>query len=115
VNLIGKEYCIFNEQYSREEYSAKKQEVIANLGADKDRYLDEFQSFCTRNIVKYANITGSEDCTGEDIAHSKNIKSSYLTNKSENVAYSFNANEAVNCHDCDGFGIEKSYYTIVTG
>lgn len=88
-----------NQQYSKEEYFLKKQEIHENLS----RYLDEYKELIVKNIVKYANIIKSENCTGEDIAYSKNIKNCYLTNKAENVSYSFNASEVVNCYDCDGF------------
>ncbi len=114
VNLSWKQYCIFNIQYSKLEYNTKKLELIKELQINKQKSINNFQEFKEKNIVKNLNIVNSEYCTWDEIINSKNIKQSFLVSDSENVAYSFNAVEAINCYDCDGFWIEKSYYNLVT-
>ena len=87
MNLRAKKYCIFNEQYSKEEY--EKRVVAMNFQAwsgfstarkqTKEFWL-AFPNKCIQG-VQNTNVSG------EYITHSKNIKKSYLIRESEDLAY----------------------------
>jgi len=114
VNQVWKQYCIFNKQYGKEEYQEKRKDFIEELNIDINKCKNKFEEFKANNFVKNLNITNCENCRWDDISNSKNLKNCFLASDAENVAYSFNAVESVNCYDCDWFWIEKSYYNLVT-
>lgn len=88
VNLRHKQYCIFNVQYSKEEYFAKLKEM--NLGSYKSlsALRKQFDEFKLKFPRKFMTGMRNQGVTGEAIKDSKNVKSSYAVSNSENVKYS---------------------------
>lgn len=90
VGLRNKNYCIFNQQYTKEEYF----ELIKNLNLNSRTGLLEVESKFNqiKNISprKYAVINKAEDCIGDDINNARNCKYCfYARNNVENIKYSF--------------------------
>jgi len=75
VNLISKSFCIWNEQYSREDYMKELKELgvdnWANLQKLKEKY---YNTVVSKAIHRYATIIGSTRCTGDNILNSKNAQ-----------------------------------------
>nr|MDD3720588.1 hypothetical protein [Candidatus Gracilibacteria bacterium] len=116
TNLISQEYCILNKQLSKEEYNIEKEKFLNELKKNKQNLQKNFIEFLGKNIAKYASITNSENCTGDNIMGSKNCKKCFSSNNSENVAYSFMTDKAINCYDCDSNNnLENSYYSLISG
>ena len=72
VNLRNKSYCIFNEQYSREEYLEKLKEINVNNSINLKKVRDRFNDLKKQGLHRYANITNSPLCTGDNIVNSYN-------------------------------------------
>jgi len=72
TNLVGKSYCIFNQQYSKEEYQQKMKELDLGSFRKVEEIKKEFKNLYDRAIHRYANIVGSNNCSGNDINRSKN-------------------------------------------
>lgn len=114
VNLTNKQYHIFNTPYSKTNYEKKKQELLKQKSRGSLEI--DFQDFIRKNPLKYANIVGSENVSGDYLFNSRNCKSSYVLNNADNVAYSYIASNAHDCHDCEAeVGVSWSYNTLVTG
>ncbi|MEO5635398.1 MAG: hypothetical protein ABIS26_01865 [Candidatus Paceibacterota bacterium] len=71
VNLVNKEYCIFNEQYTKEEYQNKMTKI--NLGSFKEieKTQKEFNEFALKFPRRFAKIVKSVDVAGDFIENSK--------------------------------------------
>lgn len=89
TNLTRKQYCIRNEQLSKEEY--ERQVAAMNLGsrASVQALLAEYEQLRTHAIVKYTNITNSEDSTGSDLHSCKNVQKSFGLSECEDCRYCF--------------------------
>ncbi len=90
VNLRNKSYCIWNEQYSKEDYF----KIISKYNIGSYYYFkkikQKFNNFVLTNPFRYARIYKSTNCTGDDIKNAKNCqKSFYVKNNSENIKYSY--------------------------
>lgn len=89
ANLVGKSYCFFNQQCSKEEYQQKLAQLDLSqadkLALARDRVEKEIFSIAIR---KYANIVGSVECTGDNIHNSKNAKQCFdIMGEVENSKY----------------------------
>ena len=113
VNLRSKNYCIFNKQYSKDEYETKLKEM--NLGSylGLSQVRKSFENFSLGFPRRYAMITKSISAYGDDISSANNcincfqaqdeIKDcKYLVLIADRVANVFDATYG-------GFGLENSY------
>ena len=87
VNLRNKNYCIFNEQLSKEEYKKRRDEI--DLGSQKifKENKNKFWEFLKTNPIRATRIYQSQNCSGNDIKRSKNCEHCFQTEDSENVRY----------------------------
>ncbi len=87
VNLKHKSYCIFNEQYSKEEYEKKVAEL--QLGSRKGirNVQDEVMRLRLALPQKYIHGVGNEDVTGDYLNHCKNAEQSFVCNDLEDCKY----------------------------
>jgi hypothetical protein len=118
MNLHNKKYCIFNKQYTKEEYLKKKKELdFGNykiLSDFKNKYID----FVLKFPNKYANLIKSSDSTGDNIMNSKNTKQSFdIYGDNKDTKFSAHGGWAENNYDCYGFGASASllYEGVDTG
>ena len=111
TNLRNQNYCIFNEQYSKEEYEEKLKKY--NL-SNPDK-LEEFEkAFWMHSLNfprKYANVKNIVNSTGDNLEQARNCKQSFNVTEAENVNYTFfSPTGAKDCFDLDhcGLGITES-------
>ncbi len=91
--LRNKSYCIFNVQYTEEEYETKKIELIIN----KDLLLKVIKKWFHR----YAYSFNVEESSWEYMINTKNVKIWYDVENLENCKYITNALELSNSMDID--------------
>jgi len=88
VGLRKKSYCIWNEQYSKEEYERRVKEYntssFAALGSVQKRAKEFWLRFPLRFMIGSQN----QRVSGNYIEHSKNVRYSFLVREGENVKYS---------------------------
>jgi len=79
VNLRHKNYCIFNKQYSKEEYEKKLVEY--DLGSYKNllKFKKEYEDFIKKEPRRFAMIIKSQDVTGDNVFNSKNSKNIFIS------------------------------------
>lgn len=67
INLRSASRCIFNKQYSKEEYEAKKKEYALDTRAGLEKFKKEFEAFCATQFYKYANNIKADGSTGDNL------------------------------------------------
>jgi hypothetical protein len=87
VNLRNKQYCIFNQPYSKKEYEKKFLEF--NFGSLKnlENFATQAEEFFAKNIVRYAHGKHNFNVSGEYINNSKNVRDSYYVQGGEDCRY----------------------------
>jgi hypothetical protein len=105
VGLRNKEYCIWNEQYTKEEYKKKLEEMdLSSYGhiQDLEKKAREFWARFPRKFIEGYQNTG---VSGNYIGHSKNVRDSFLVREGENLRYCQYLQELPGSKDCYDFSI----------
>ncbi len=72
VSLRNKSHCIFNQEYSKEEYEAKAKELKLDTRLGLEKVRKQFEEFKLTFPHRFAHIIKSVNCTGDNIANAKN-------------------------------------------
>ncbi len=72
VNLRNKSYCIFNEQYTKEEYLKKLEEFDLGSYSNLQEFKNKFHEFKLKFPHRFAHIIKSSGSTGDNIQNAKN-------------------------------------------
>ncbi len=88
ANLRNKKYCIFNKQYTKEEYLEKiKNFDLGNFKSISEKKQD-FEEIYFNVIHKYAHIIKSVNCSGDNINNAKNLYHCFdITDGAEDCRY----------------------------
>lgn len=118
VGLRSKEYCLFNEQLTKEEYEKRLQEMsldsrtwLAEMGAK----FEEWAKGIPRKLNQNVNV---ENCEGEYLKNSKDSYRSFDCSEIQDCKFCTNvSNGAKDCYDYDvwGFDAENIYECITVG
>jgi len=105
VNLRQKQYCIYNQQYSRDEYLEKIKSY--NLGSYKSlqKIKNEAFDFWLKFPNKFLQGSHNTNSSGNYIYHSRNVNNSFLIRESENMRYCQYIQELPGSKDCWDFSI----------
>ncbi len=103
-NLVSKSYCMWNTQYTRDEYF--KQLALLNIQSYQalrevqEKFFDEIY---LPSVHRYANIFSSVRCTGDNINESKNCQNCFEAFKHvENSKYTFGTLDVKETYDGNG-------------
>jgi len=110
VNLINKNYCILNKQYTKEEYEEKIKEFDTGSHSFVEKFKKEFWKFSLRFPRKYANIINSYNSTGDDLRNNKNTKYCFNSYNSENIKYGYRAFDVKDSMDATHCSYASSLY-----
>lgn len=113
-NLVKKSYCIYNKQYTKEEYERK----VVGLKKNINREFETFSS--NKSIVrKCMDLINTEDSSGNALINSKNAKHCFDSSDLQDCKYIFDASMVKDCMDInnddhselsyEGGGGESSY------
>ncbi|MBI2623674.1 MAG: hypothetical protein HYW65_03845 [Candidatus Liptonbacteria bacterium] len=115
ANLISKSYHIWNQPYSKEEYTKQLASFDFVTREGIEAFKEKFQKEIVANAVhKYANILNSPHCTGDNINNSKNVHTSFdVLTGSEDSKFLQHCYEEKNGYDCMGaWKYELSYESV---
>ena len=105
VNLRRAEYCIFNEQYSKGEYSKKIAEFELNSYSKRAALSREVYEFWLKHPRPHAELHMVERSSGNHLAHVQDVTDSFFIQNAELLSYCFNLDEgAKDCRDYSMFG-----------
>lgn len=88
VNLRNSSYQIFNEQYTKEEYWKKLEEMDVSSFDSLTKWKKKAHEFWLEFPNKYYEGSKNDDVSGEYIFNSKNTKYSFLIRDAKDVKYS---------------------------
>ncbi len=119
TNLRKASYCIFNKQYTKEEYFKILSEMRLDTRAGLKEAGEKAREFWKTQINKYHQGLQNLDSYGSYVSHSKNVTESYMVKGGEDVKYSQYASVAKikDCYDYSIWGqdVELCYETSVCG
>ena len=104
VNLRNKNFCIFNEQYTKEEYLKKINEFDLSNSKNVKEIKKTFDDFSYKFPHLYMESYHSDNVSGNWVNNSKNTKNSFTCNNIENGKYLFNIKEAKEVMDYTYWG-----------
>ena len=112
VSLVNKQHCIFNKQYSKEEY----QNIIKfmDLGSYSGHIenLKKLRELELKIAHRYARIYKSTNSDGDDLSEVRNTHNSFSSSQAEDSKYLFFCrNGTKDCYDTSfqGFNAELLY------
>ncbi len=107
TNLLNKSHCIFNTQYSKEEYQ-KKMEELAPKGYQKLSELKKrFQEESFKYPRRFAKVIRSSNSSGDNLEGAKNCNRCFeVFDGAEDCGYLWLIYSSVkDCFDCDHSGL----------
>src|SRR5258708_831580 len=117
VNLRHKSHCIFNKQYTKEEYDKKL--AAYDFGSHKElqKFKKEYNNFLKTQPWRFANILKSVGVTGDNAMNSKNSKMIFdIYGEVEDSKFLAHAVDLKNTYDGYGLGMgELIYEGVDTG
>lgn len=119
VNLRGKQYCIFNEQYSKEEYELRAKDLQPTTREKVAELKRRATELWLKHPNRFIHEFQSQDVTGDYIANSKNVRDVYMVQEMENSRYCALVlpGKTSDCYDHTHYGIsaELLYETLQVG
>ncbi len=115
TNLVGKEYHFENQKLSQADYENKVSEIL-NSPEKFKQAMANFDEMREKRIYKYANVTNSENCTGDFLKNSKNCENCYDVSDSEDMKYVQVGVQTKDLMDCSNMYVkpELSYEVLGT-
>jgi len=113
-NLRNKEYCILNKEYSKEEYTEKKLKLEINKFSKFKDLVKQLKTIKNKAIHKENCNIQTENCFGNYLEQSKNLKNCFECFKTEDCKHVSNADNDVKdcCHVNNCAELELSYDCI---
>ncbi len=119
VGLRNKSNCIFNVQYSKEEYKEKIKSYVNGSYQTQKNNLKLFFEMTIKYPRKFADILLSQNVSGDYIHHAKNCHYCFdVANKVEDCKYcAYAFSNMSSCYDvyAGGVNYEMSYETTASG
>jgi len=109
INLRNKKYCFLNKQYSKEEYKKIINDLDFGSYKKLKEFTDKYKKFILDYPYKYAGIFRSNECTGDNIINSKNLRACFdMYGNVEDSSYLAHGLDAKDSFDMYGFGVGAS-------
>jgi len=119
VNLRKSSYCIFNKQYSREDYFKELEKMNLNTSSGILEARKKAREFWQTQPTKCHQGLKNLNSTGSYVTNCKNVNDSYLIRESENMRYCQYIQMPKNkeCYDTSiwGANMELHYETCLSG
>ena len=117
TNLRNKNFCIYNIQYTKEDYFNKLKQFSLSNRENLNELEKEVKKYQLKNIVPSLVEYHSVDVTGNWIENSKNTKNAFSCDKVEDGKYLFGLKEAKDVMDYTywGHSSELIYETSSVG
>ena len=91
VNLNSKRYCIFNKQYTKEQYEEKIKDLNVGSYSFVNSFKKKFWEFSLNFTRKYARMVNCKKSTGDVLRDSNNSLYSFNSYGCENIKYAYRA------------------------
>ncbi len=101
VGLRNQHYCIFNKQYSKEEYEKNRQSFNFCSTEQMAQLKSKFETLKKITPHRFGVLVSTENCTGDYIYNSKNTSDSYDVKRCEDCSYLAQTIDQKDCSDCN--------------
>ena len=117
VNLHNKKYCLFNKEFSAEEYGKAVREYEVKSYGQIDEFREKFTKHLLKFPQKYMIGEHNENATGDGIYHCKNAFYCFDVTELEDCSYCVWLHNARDCYDIYAWGMtsEMCYECMETG
>ncbi len=99
--LRHKQYCIFNKQYTKEEYEKHIKNVHLRDFIQLETLKNKFKNWLLSKPRKATILQNCENCEGHQLLNSKNVLG-FGSFNSQDSKYIINSDSAVSSYDCQG-------------
>lgn len=118
TNLRNKEYHIFNESVTKEEFDRVWSELFSGSYQAVENFCNRWQSFSVGQPHRNLHNIDAKGCTGDYLVRCENVYDSYDCSESKDMRYcQHTENQAHDCYDISSFGesMEFCYELASTG
>lgn len=119
VNLRKASYCIFNQQYTKEDYEKEIKKMNLDSISGINEAKQKARNFWKTQIIKCNQGLKNLNSTGSYVTNSKNVNDSFLIREGENIKYSqyLQVSPVKDCYDAFAWGdnMELHYETCLSG
>lgn len=113
--LEHKEFCLFNQQFTKEEYQKRAKEFKLNSYAMVQLCFQKWEQWSSQWPKMRHVVLNSEHCTGDSIFSSKNARDCYNVSKLEDCRYVMNSVDVKDSYDFFAYGMRTALcYECVT-
>jgi hypothetical protein len=105
VGLRKKQYCIFNQPYSKEEYQAKLKELDLGSFSQYQKIKAQAHDFWLKFPIKFLEGLHNTRVSGNYIDHSKDVRNSFLVREGEHLKFCQYIQELPGSKDCYDWSI----------
>ncbi|MBU0647740.1 hypothetical protein KJ855_01015 [Patescibacteria group bacterium] len=116
-NLNNKQYYIFNQSRTKDEYEKFIELYVNGDKTYRTGIEGQVKNLWVSEPSRFAQVYSSEDCTGDYIGDSRQVKDCLLVDNSENIRYSMVINRSKDFMDVESFGLdsERVYCSVTVG
>lgn len=119
ANLRKSAYCIFNKQYSKEDFAVEIEKMNLNTISGIKKASEKARAFWKTKPTKYHQGLKNLNSTGSYVTNCKNVNDSFLVREGENMRYCqyLQVPKNKDCYDVSAWGsnTELSYETCLCG
>lgn len=117
TNLRRKQYCIFNEQFSKQEYEVRLREFRTNSHRSREEICRRVHSFFLTQPRPHTFMESTENASGDFLFHAKDVRESFLIRNGERLTHCFHLENARDCLDFSltGNNAERIYECSTCG
>lgn len=115
ANLRNKEYHIFNQPVSKEEFEEAWKQIFDESQETLKNNRQKFEDFLKTQPFPATLQINCEDCTGDYLSNCKNVKDSYWVDNSRDCRYCTDIHYSKDCYDVNIYEGELMYECIHVG
>ena len=111
INLRNKNYHIFNQPYTKEDYHEKLKEFDLTTNKGIENFQKQFEEFSQKYPRRQYHGSHNIQVSGDYLYECKNVLDSYWIYGAEDVRYSqlLQAPNSKKCYDHSGFGLNSEW------
>lgn len=114
AGLRNKQYYIWNQPYTKEEYFKKKAELRLDSWGHREKLKQEFATFIKKIPRRFANFVNSENCSGDNLVNSKDAEECYNFRGLHSCKWMTHGDGGRDSYDCNSTGQPELCYNCIT-
>lgn len=112
--LRQKRFCIFNEQYSEEEYRSKLSSLRLNTASGFESFRQQYESWILQFPRKCVHLVNCEQCSGDDLFNCKDVVTGFQLDGAEYCKFVTHGDAPKNSYDVNQTGRPEWCYEDAT-